>query len=700
MNKISLLIGLVILTNFCFSQIPTTPFEVTSILVDGCDGGNEGKNEMVGLKIGPNDISVNDIIVTWPNNSFLGFCTTPQASANLQILNDNIVQCGQLLEPIGGVLPAGSNVIIITSTDYTPLPGYFANLTETYYVVFQCSGNTGGHFANFNGTSGIRTLVLNYVPSGYTESVSYQRELLLNPEGDNNGTDGDAVSYDFDNNATYFNNGCQAPFIPTTAAVTGENNITNGPSACLGGNINLVGEILGEYTSFSWSGGTGSFLNPSSLSTEYQLGSGDLGSVTLTLTVIAPCAVLTEQFQFSVDSPFTTPLTVSPNAIINICSGQNATITASGGNGLYEWSTNETTNSITVSNSGTYTVTSENACQSEQVSVQVIVGNSLTLQGEVVPISCQGSCDGQINILAIGGAGTYIYNWDANAGNQTTSLVTGLCAGTYSCEVSDNFNCSNSITINLQNPAPVDFSTTQINASCQNVCDGEITVTSFGGTAPYVVSATHSNGASVALNNLCFGAYQISVTDNLGCESETKFVNISVLNPIDYNNSPDQLLCLNESLTIEVDVETVAATFSWADGNLNSSQTIQPEIDTNYPFEIILADCIIKDTIKISMIQCVFDSTEVLFPNIFTPDGDTKNDFFGPLKLKNVTVESFVILNRWGNVMLDIKDNNISWDGTVDGKEATDGTYFYILNYKDINNSSLQVHGFIQLIRK
>ena len=34
-------------TNFyLFSQIPTQCFEITSILVDGCDGGNEGKNEI------------------------------------------------------------------------------------------------------------------------------------------------------------------------------------------------------------------------------------------------------------------------------------------------------------------------------------------------------------------------------------------------------------------------------------------------------------------------------------------------------------------------------------------------------------------------------------------------------------------------------------------------------------------------------
>ena len=41
-----------------------------------------------------------------------------------------------------------------------------------------------------------------------------------------------------------------------------------------------------------------------------------------------------------------------------------------------------------------------------------------------------------------GGTGNYTYQWDANAGNATTSLVTDLCSGPYSVTISDGQGCT------------------------------------------------------------------------------------------------------------------------------------------------------------------------------------------------------------------------------------------------------------------
>ena len=46
------------------AQIPTTCFEIESILVDAC-GTPEGDNEMMRLRIGPSPLNTASMTVTW-----------------------------------------------------------------------------------------------------------------------------------------------------------------------------------------------------------------------------------------------------------------------------------------------------------------------------------------------------------------------------------------------------------------------------------------------------------------------------------------------------------------------------------------------------------------------------------------------------------------------------------------------------------
>lgn len=55
-----------------YAQPPTNCFEITSILVDACAPANhEGENEMFRFWVGPNPLTVSNLTVTWPSNSFL-----------------------------------------------------------------------------------------------------------------------------------------------------------------------------------------------------------------------------------------------------------------------------------------------------------------------------------------------------------------------------------------------------------------------------------------------------------------------------------------------------------------------------------------------------------------------------------------------------------------------------------------------------
>ena len=82
--------------------------------------------------------------------------------------------------------------------------------------------------------------------------------------------------------------------------------------------------------------------------------------------------------------------------------------------------------------------------------------------------------------------------------------------------------------------------------------------------------------------------------------------------------------------------------------------------------------------------------------NIFSPDGDGKNDKW---EIKNIDLfpdNELTILNRWGSEIVKIKgyNNANAWDGAG----LNNGTYFYLLKVT-INNEAKVYKGFITLLK-
>lgn len=79
----------------------------------------------------------------------------------------------------------------------------------------------------------------------------------------------------------------------------------------------------------------------------------------------------------------------------------------------------------------------------------------------------------------------------------------------------------------------------------------------------------------------------------------------------------------------------------------------------------------------------------ILLPNIFTPNGDGKNDFLS-IKIGEVTEFSIVILNQANKVIFTSNDPNFSWDGlATNGEISPAGTYVYYISAKDLNGKLL-----------
>jgi gliding motility-associated-like protein len=103
----------------------------------------------------------------------------------------------------------------------------------------------------------------------------------------------------------------------------------------------------------------------------------------------------------------------------------------------------------------------------------------------------------------------------------------------------------------------------------------------------------------------------------------------------------------------------------------------------------------------------VHAKTHVMIYNVFTPDNnDGLNDAFD-IDIVGYTKYELIIFNRWGTPVFrgdrdGVGNDGINWNGRENnvGAQCSPGTYFYIFNYKLLNDvSEKTVHGTVTLIR-
>ncbi len=79
--------------------------------------------------------------------------------------------------------------------------------------------------------------------------------------------------------------------------------------------------------------------------------------------------------------------------------------------------------------------------------------------------------------------------------------------------------------------------------------------------------------------------------------------------------------------------------------------------------------------------RCIDNCPFYALPNVFTPNGDERNDLLVPFPYRFIDRVNVSILNRWGQIIYKTDNLNINWNGKVDntGEECPEGVYFYII---------------------
>lgn len=282
---------------------------------------------------------------------------------------------------------------------------------------------------------------------------------------------------------------------------------------------------------------------------------------------------------------------ISVNSI-TICTGQSATLTATGAS-TYLWSNNSSTSSIVVSpaSNSNYTVvgTSTAGCvNSATTQVLVTTAPSITVNSPTI-------CSGQNAILTANGVNTFTWSNGANTNSisvaplaNTVYTVTGSLVGCIGTS-------SNTATVYV-NPSPT------ISISGNTItCSGSSVVLTASGATSYSWS-NGSTTSSTTVTPTATTVYAVMGTNANNCShSLTTTVTVTGA-PILTVSATSTLICAGETVTLSV---TGANTYSWSEGTTTSVSIVSPTSTTNYTVNgTIGANCSSAKQITINVNAC------------------------------------------------------------------------------------------------
>ncbi|MCB9198099.1 MAG: gliding motility-associated C-terminal domain-containing protein [Flavobacteriales bacterium] len=227
------------------------------------------------------------------------------------------------------------------------------------------------------------------------------------------------------------------------------------------------------------------------------------------------------------------------------------TITASGGTGTLQYSSNggtnyQTSNIFSGLAAGNYSIVVKDAnnCQtSATVTVGSNTGPTITSVNHT-NVSCFGGNNGTITINA-SGTPTLEFSVDGGSTWQTSNVFTNLSASTYSIYIKDGIGCQLNVgNLTITQPSQITYTSTITASSCSGSTGG-ITLSSSGGTGTlqYSINGGSSFQTSSSFTGLAATSYNIVIKDNNNCQTTGTEVVGTTTGAIISSATPNDVSC-------------------------------------------------------------------------------------------------------------------------------------------------------------
>ena len=202
------------------------------------------------------------------------------------------------------------------------------------------------------------------------------------------------------------------------------------------------------------------------------------------------------------------------------------------------------------------------------------------------------------------------------------------------------------------------------------------------------------------------GIYDVKLiaNTNLGCVDTLTNLAIAKVNP---NPKAGFYITKERSWENEVDIQyhdtsSGAISWKWNFSSMGTSTDQNPKlfyIDTlTQPTSLIVTNIYgCRDT----SFKILFISPDVVYylPTAFTPNDDNINETFKPIGLAYAVDYTFVIFNRWGDILFKTNNPQQGWDGKYQSELVEQGLYFYRLEFIGADELRHEEKGNVMILR-
>lgn len=489
-------------------------------------------------------------------------------------------------------------------------------------------------------------------------------------------------------------NGC-------TATTTVEVSVNAPPTAdagtdaaiCADNSVTIGGSPTGPSGStFAWSPDTGL----SSATAANPIASPQANTTYTVLVTDGNGCSMTDSVSISVN-----PLpTVDAGSDVSACTGGSVQLNATG-TGSFSWSPPDGLSatdiadpvaSPTVATTYTVTVTDGNGCSaSDDITVAVAALPTVDAGPDLY------LCPGYSVQLQGNGSGTPTWSpgGTVSAPDVFDPEAAPLTNTTYTLTITDGNGCTatDETTVTVSDEPPVDAGADQSTCAGQPVVLGGAPTTSVPGASVVWSPSTGIDDPTSFNPNAApeqTTQYTVTVTSDT-CTSQD-MVTVSVEEGSEAGFSIRLEPNCDDIRAFLTDLSTGASQWLWDFGDGTTSTEQFPQHHFAYGSDIVVTLTVTDGSGCENSITQTYPATtfsELIsyeVPNIFTPNGDGKNDVF---KMNTEVILGacldMKVFNRWGQKVFESDGGNVEWGGrNFAGEQCVTGTYFWTITIKDM----------------